>query len=210
MKNKIQLMVGLAAMLSFLAPVAEARSIYGIIGFDPGGFLISPDIDGFNVSISSRSRYSYYYKSEEIEGVASWAPMLRAGIRFDAQRVVTDLTIGGGSLIGGAFIAPVGALEARLRFRLRHNVMLGPQLGVVYVGEPDWQGDADISFSDTTGVDIGFGVTIGGQRRILFNGSLSYLAVSPLDVETGSGWRASDRELDISGAWLKLGVLFIL
>lgn len=191
----------------------EARSVYGTIAFEPLGVLFSPDIDGFTVSQTTRTRTGTRTTTrteiEEIEGIGSWAPMLKAGLRFDANILYVDVAAGGGGLINGAFVAPLGTLEAAARFKLGRAVTLGPYVAYVGVGEPEWVEDADVTFSSTDGVEFGLGFTAGG-RRAAFSASLGYLALSAVDVETGGEWTASDDELDLSGVFVKLGVRFFL
>ena len=187
----------------------HARSVYGMIDLTPASILISPDIEGFRVSRTSSSRYLTTTYTEEIEGFASLVPMARAGIRFDFKTGAADILAGGGFLWNEAFYAPLVTVESRLRFRVGRVVTLGPHLSYYMISEPTWDGIADVSFSDTSGMDIGVGLYVG-RGRVAFNGALSYLFLSPLDVTTGGGWVPSDHEVDLSGVLLRLGVTFAL
>ncbi len=184
---------------------AQARSVYGIIGVEPLSLLISPDIDGFSVTSRTRWRTA----TERIEGEGSFTPMLKGGVRFQSRPVIQDIVVGGGILVNDVFNAPIGTLESRTHFRLGRVFSMGPKLGVIMIGEPSWDGVSDVSLSSTAGIDIGLALSID-TRRVAFGVSLSYMALAPLDVETGGGWEASDNELDMSGAAIQLGVRFLL
>lgn len=121
----------------------------------------------------------------------------------------TDITLGVGGVINSAFVAPLGTLDVAARFKLGRAVTLGPQVSLVALGEPSWQGDADVMFSSTSGAQVGVGLTAGG-RRVAFGAELGYLFLSPMDVETGGAWRASDSKLDVSDVMLRLGVPLFL
>jgi hypothetical protein len=189
-------------VLSVQGASAQTRSVYGIIGVDPASFLASPDVDGFSVSRS----YGRYRSSQTVQGVGSWAPMLKGGLQFGSESTELTVTIGGGGLVNGVFTAGMAELALDLRFRLGRRVTLAPHLAAISISEPSWSGSADVSFSGTSGGAIGFDFTVGG-RRVAFDGCLSYVALSPIDVETGSGWTANSDELDLSGVLLRCGVL---
>jgi hypothetical protein len=192
--------------LSVQAASPETRSVYGILRVEPMSILVSPDAEGFSVSRKYRTSYYSYRASERVDGVGSWAPMVKGGLRFDSPKLATDLTVGVGALISPAFTAPMAELALDFRFNLGSIVTLGPHLALVTMGEPSWGGNADVSFSSASGAAGGVEVTVG-KKRVFFNASLSYLALSPCDVETGSGWTASSDELDFSGVLGRLGVL---
>jgi hypothetical protein len=153
--RKTARIVGIAVLLAGMTSGVEARNVYGTLAFESLSMLFSPDIDGFTVSRTTQSctgrRTIIRRDTEEIEGVGSWVPTLKAGIRLDANALY-----------------------------------------------------ADISFSSTSGAEIGVGLTDGGQRAA-FSVSIGYLMLSEIDVETNSGWGASDDEFDLSGPFLKLG-----
>ena len=184
---------------------AQARSVYGIIGVEPLSLLISPDVDGFTVTRQSPR----YTATESIEGGVSFIPMLKGGVRFRSRPVIQDIAVGGGVLVNDVFYAPVGVLESRTHFRIGRVFSMGPKLGLIMIDNPSWDGVSDVSLSGTSGIDVGLVVSID-TRRVAFGVSLSYMALAPLDVETGSGWVPSDNELDLSGAAFQLGVRFLL
>jgi hypothetical protein len=197
----------LAGSLVLAGRAEESRSIYGILEADPASVLLSPDVDGFSLTRSYSSRYYSYTMRESCSGIGSWAPMLRGGAGFVSNKLTTDVTIGGGALVNGCFVAPMGALSVDIRLRPNRLVTIGPHLALVTIGEPEWQGIADVSFSSTSGFEAGLDFTVG-KRRVAFGASLSYISLSPLDVTTEGGWVASSDQLDLSGAILKLGAVF--
>lgn len=84
MKYAARLVLAVTVFWGMSAIPSEARSVYGVISFDPLGLLISPDADGFRVSRSSTSRTSTRTfttsESEEVEGTGSWALCSREGL----------------------------------------------------------------------------------------------------------------------------------
>jgi len=199
-KNSI-VVVGLLLALGFFSNTAWALddgNTQFVLDVLPASFLVSPDMDGFRLSSSTRI--------ETIDGTGSYTPSLRAGIGFNTSKAQLDLTAGIGYLFNGAFTAPMYTGDLAGRFKIGEQITLGPHIGVIGFGEPDWDGNAQVSFSDSTGLMTG-AVLTAGNEAISFSLSVDYIDAS-FDVTTSGGWTANNSTLDISGAMVNAGAIF--
>ncbi len=184
----------------------RTRKVHGLIDVAPLSFLFSPDIEGFRVSRSDRN----WHITEEIEGFASVTPMIRLGLQLSPHnRSMLGFTVGGGALVNDAFTAPIGMLDARWQFKIGRHAAIGPRLGLMYIGEMEWEGIADVSFDSTAGALLGLEFTVGG-RIVEFAAAVGYCVLDDSDVETGGGWRPSSGSVDLSGVMVNLGARFRL
>lgn len=179
-----------------------------IIDLVPGGFLYSPDMDGFEVHKSGGG----YYESQSIEGYGSWMPNIRAGIRINAPAVSFDITGGGGYLLNGAISGPFALADLAANFHVGKKFSIGPHVGILSFGDLDWfdfdadyVSDADIKFSGTSGLMGGLVMNIGGPTAHFYL-ALDYIKAD-FDVETDSGWIANRDNLDLTGFGLQFGLL---
>jgi hypothetical protein len=176
-----------------------------VMDVSPGAFMISPDADGFSVTNTS----GWITWTESVDGTGSWAPNATLGVGYDAGDMMTiDLTGGGGFWVNEAFDATtflIGKISAA--FRLGKYFTLGAQAGVIHFNEPEWQGIAQVKFSDSDGFLAG-GAFTAGTDKISFYLSVEYMDIDPLDVTTSGGWQANSNELDLSGTMVNLGVKF--
>ena len=176
-----------------------------ILELVPIGFLFSPDMDGFEVHTSSSGSGWSYYQSEEIEGIGSWLPSARAGIRFNTPVCDFDLTGGGGYLWNGAVTGPFTVVDFAANFNAGKKFSIGPHVGLMSFGDLDWAEDADVDFEGSSGLVAGLVLNAGGKRARLYL-SIDYIEAE-FDVETGPGWTANDDTLDMSGFGIQAGLL---
>ena len=174
-----------------------------ILELVPGAFLFSPDADGFEVYYYN----GYYYESETIDGIGSWMPNLRAGLRINSPVVSFDFTGGGGYLVNGAVGGAFFMLDFATNFHVAKGFSIGPHIGVIpFYDELEWFGDADVEIYGHTGVMGGLVMTAGGSNARFYM-SLDYIQAD-FDVDIDNGWIVGDDTLDMSGLGLQLGVLF--
>jgi hypothetical protein len=178
-----------------------------IIDFIPGGFLYSPDMDGFSVSRSGGG----YYETQYIDGYASWMPNLRAGLRINSPAASFDITAGGGYLLNGAISGPFTLADFAVNFNSGKKFSIGPHVGIISFGDLDWNdfdsdyfSDPDIEFSGSSGLMGGLAMTFGGATSRFYLG-LDYIEAE-FDVETVSSWVANRTKLDLTGFALQLGL----
>lgn len=191
------IMVGV--ILNPLAPNANAGFIMEL---KPLAFLFSSDISDFK---ATRSTFGSSYEEVSIGGSASIIPQLKIGGGVDLHVMYLDFTTGIGFLFNNAFYASILTMDTALRLKVGRNVTIGPQFGIMRFN-PTWDDSSDINLKNDLGWIIGTGITIGA-RAASFSLSFDYISAS-FDVTTGSGWRANESSLDISGFAIQCGVLF--
>jgi len=181
--------------LMILLPASGFAETNLILSFTPGIFLYSPDADGFQVSDG--------VKTGEVEGYFSNKATLNIGVGFDTPELFVDLTGGIGYLYNSAFTAKMAMADLAFRFKIRREELTaGPHISIIKYS-PDWDGDADVSLSDDTGIISGLSMTMGSKAFSIM-ASLDYVKAS-FDVEKGVSLNGND--LDISGFAIQLGVL---
>ncbi len=169
--------------------------------------LISPDIDGFKVESHDSGSYYYYEESAEIEGFSSVGAILNMGLGIETRYIAVHLTGGAGYVFNGAFGTGVFTGETDLLFKIAPHFMMGPRAGVAFYA-PSWiatEGDVTLT-SEEPGLIAGYSIQAAWDK-IKAGVSVDYQS-GVFEVETGSGWQASDDELDISGVAVRLGVTF--
>lgn len=178
-----------------------------ILDFVPGGFLYSPDMDGFSVSKSGGG----YYETQIIDGYESWMPSLRAGLRINSPVASFDFTGGGGYLLNSAISGPFTLGDFAVNFNVGKNFSIGPHIGIISFGDLDWFdfdsdyfNEPDIEFSGSSGLMGGLAMTMGGSKSRFYL-SFDYIEAE-LDVKTDSGWVANRQMLDLTGFGLQLGL----
>lgn len=192
--------IALFLMLGLLVlPSAAAADVDFVLEINPLSYLISPDVDDFKASNG--------IILEEIDGVGSLYPTLKAGVGFESETMILDILGGVGYLWNDAFTANTfsGDLFLRLKVDRRGIFTVGPHLGLIYF-DPDYDGTARVSLDSDTGVVGGVAFTVGSPR-VAFSAALDYLSAK-FDVSTSGGWTASESELDLSGFQVILGVQF--
>lgn len=188
-------------MFLLLAMVMIPAKGYGqmglVVGVTPGIFLYSPDADGHEVRDG--------LKTEEIDGYLSNLATLNAGLAWDSKMFYLDLTGGVGYLYNSAFTGFLYMGDLAFRLKLPTEVLtLGPHVSIMAF-QPDWDGDADVSLSDTTGYAAGLALTVG-TKPFSFAASIDYLDAS-FEVES-ERLPVANEDLDISGLAVQVGVLF--
>ncbi len=191
-------MLVMAVLAAAAVPGTAAAELGFLVGVHPGSVLYSADVDGYTVADSRIT--------EELQSPLSTLPTLSAGLAWEAEWAYIDLTGGVGYLYNTVFSGFTYGGDLALRFKLPiETLTLGPHIGLIRL-KPDWDGDADVSLSDTTGTVAGLGVTVG-TRPMSVSVSMDYLDAS-LDATVDDGSGAAAGDLDLSGAALQVGVIF--
>jgi hypothetical protein len=171
--------------------------------FRPGSFLFSPDLDGFKVSNGA--------VTEKVDGTASYAPSINAGVGFKLDSVDLDITGGLGGFINSAFTGGFGQLDVAALFEFADGKLrLGPHVGYIHLTDADWKDNASIDLEGNAGFKGGLTLR-AGSKRVAFLANLDYVDVA-YDIKT-YGWTATDKngtvqtKLDMSGLLLDLGLI---
>jgi hypothetical protein len=190
----------LVLMLGLLVlPSAAATEVDFVLEINPLAYIISPDVDNFQVTNG--------FLMEEVDGIGSLYANLKAGFGFESETMIFDILGGAGYLWNDAFSANTfsGDLILRLKVDRRGIFTVGPHLGVITF-DPDYDGVGQIDLSSNTGWVGGVAFTVGSSR-VAFSAALDYLNAE-FDVSPSGGWTANQSELDISGFQVLLGVQF--
>lgn len=170
--------------------------------------LISPDLDGFEATRTTGGWFPIT-ETEEIEGVGSFFPTVRAGISIQSSRTVTNITVGAGGVVNGALGMPVVLADFAIHAKVGRRITLGAHIGPAYFFEPTWFGDADVDFaSGSFGGIAGFSMTFELTETIAFRVMVDGVYAEPFDVTGTNGWTLNQTDLDISGVGVGVGVLF--
>lgn len=190
----------LVLALGLLTLPSPARAdVDFVLEINPLSYLLSPDVDNFQVTDG--------ILLEEVEGIGSLYPNLKAGIGFESETMIFDILGGVGYLWNDAFTASTfsGDLILRLKVDRQGIFTVGPHVGFIYF-DPDYDGTAPVNLGSDTGLVGGVAFTVGSSR-VAFSAALDYLKAE-FDVSTSGGWTASQSQLDLSGFLVLLGVQF--
>lgn len=176
-------------------PAASVAETHFIIDVRPFSVLSSPALDD----------------NSTLEYGASWTPTLRTGIDVDFDHTVLTVTGGGGYLYnprsggGKDFSSSMFLADLALCLKIGRFVTIGPHLGVIHFGDPEYNESRNMELSSCTGGMVGLCATIG-NRRVAFSGSIDYISASG-DITSTDSTPLSDDEYDLSGVAAQLGVL---
>ena len=168
------LMLGLLGL-----PASSAAEVDFVLEVNPLSYVISPDVDNFTVTDG--------ILVEEIDGIGSLYPNLKAGVGFESETMIFDILGGVGYLWNDAFTATSfsGDLILRLKVDQRGIFTVGPHLGVIYF-DPTYDGVAQVRLGSDTGLVGGVAFTVGSPR-VAFTALLDYLSAK-FDVSTSGAW----------------------
>jgi hypothetical protein len=180
-------------------PSGAAAEVDFVLEINPLAYIISPDVDNFQVTNG--------FLLEEVDGIGSLYPNLKAGVGFESETMIFDILGGVGYLWNDAFSANTlsGDLILRLKVDRRGIFTVGPHLGLIYF-DPDYDGVGQVDLGSDTGWLGGVAFTVGSPR-VAFSAALDYLRAE-FDVSTSGGWTANQNQLDLSGFQVLLGVQF--
>ena len=173
-----------------------------VVDVRPGTLLIGGGGD-FMVRGTSDTGIGRLNEVEENSSLSTF-PNIRLGVGFEEGKSITDVTGLLGVMVNQRFRSLMVGGDASWLYKFRKNVAMGPHLGAVVLTQPEWSGDAEVTFSDSWAMLGGFQMSVGYD--ILFVFSIDYLLVQPFDVTTEGDWVASDEELDVSGVAIQFGI----
>ena len=173
-----------------------------VVDVRPGTLLIGGGGD-FKVRGTSDTGIGRLNEVEENSALSTF-PNIRLGVGFEEGKTITDVTGLMGIMVNQRFRSLMLGGDASWLYKFRKNVAMGPHLGAVVLTQPEWSGDAEVTFSDSWAMLGGFQMSVGYD--ILFVFSIDYLLAQPFDVTTEGDWVASDEELDVSGVAIQFGI----
>ncbi|HPG00650.1 MAG TPA: hypothetical protein PLE77_11320 [Kiritimatiellia bacterium] len=173
-----------------------------VVDVRPGTLLIGGGGD-FKVRGTSDTGIGRLNEVEENSSLSTF-PNIRLGVGFEEGKSITDVTGLLGVMVNQRFRSLMVGGDASWLYKFRKNVAMGPHLGAVVLTQPEWSGDAEVTFSDSWAMLGGFQMSVGYD--ILFVFSIDYLLAQPFDVTTEGDWVASDEELDVSGVAIQFGI----
>ena len=192
----------LIPVLLFAAVFSTFAATDIVVDVRPGTLLIGGGGD-FKVRGTSDTGIGRLNEVEENSSLSTF-PNIRLGVGFEEGKSITDVTGLLGVMVNQRFRSLMVGGDASWLYKFRKNVAMGPHLGAVVLAQPEWSGDAEVTFSDSWAMLGGFQMSVGYD--ILFVFSIDYLLAQPFDVTTEGDWVASDEELDVSGVAIQFGI----
>lgn len=200
MKRTVALVL-MAGLLSWLCGDALAEWDF-LLDVRPGAISVGSSGD-FKSKGPTSVRGERFEEIEKLSSVSTF-PNLKIGMGYDSIQWYFEVLGGIGILINDPFQATFLSADFAALYKYRKNLSIGPHGALLFFREPNWGGDADIEFSDSTGGMLGIQLLLGYDLLFVF--SLDYLFVQPFDVSEPGQWRASDNELNLSGVALQFGM----
>lgn len=192
MKHSKGIIVGI---LMFCLPSAVLAEIDLITDIVPGAIIANYQADAFSLVGAG---------GKETMSLVSSVPSAEIGIAIQQPEGSIDLKAGVGALLNSRLMSYTLAVNLGLTLEMQPSIMMGPHIGMIYYTEPDWWGDGDVTFSDSTGFTAGMHLTLGDKVAYIFSVDY-YTAV--FDIESvGSGWTTDQDELDMSGLAFRFGI----
>lgn len=201
MLKKISILVLFCNLCISTHSVTAGEDVKFILDIEPISFLRPNGAGGFSL-------HSEHNATEGIAlGTVAWTPHLKLGAGFKATELIgIDVTGGVGYLSGVEQLsAPFYLIDIKSNFRISSATTLGPHISYIIIDELDWDGEAVVAFSDTSGVLMGIAFT-AGPSKASFSISLDYANLNKTDYKTGGGWVGYDDPLDLSGWMINIGM----
>ena len=190
-KTYILILMALVAISQTAHTLAETDWAVDIL---PGALLANFSADEFIVTDAGRQ--------EEVSMLSS-VPSLAVGLAIERVRGYIDIKGGAGLVLNSQFSSFMFFGTAGIYSEIKPSILIGPHITIAQFSAPNWWGDADITFSDSTGYLVGMHMIAGDRISYLL--SVDYLSAA-FDVDPSSTAEASEPELDISGIAVQFGV----
>lgn len=179
--------------IGFAGLTASAGSDW-VVEVVPGAVVANLAADNFNVTGPN---------GKESLSIFSSIPNVTVGKAFDITEGYIDLKGGAGVLLNSRLGGYMFMGGGGLYLEAKPSILVGPHLYLTYFTEPEWWGDTDIKFSDSTGFMFGFHMAAGDRIGYLL--SLDYLSAK-FDVRDRNGADVSEDQLDLSGITVQFGI----
>jgi hypothetical protein len=140
----------------------------------------------------------------EEAGTLNTIPTIRLGGGYDTPSWYFNGVGLVGVVVNSRFNTITYGADAAAQYKYRKNVMVGPHLSYLFLPEPSWSGDAEVTFSDSYAFLPGVQFSVGYD--VLFVFSVDYLMAQPFDVTAEAPWRLDDDQVDISGLMFQFGM----
>lgn len=193
----------LALALSWAGP-APAADFDLILDARPGTLLIS---QGADLRVLGPDQFNPTRVTIiEEAGTLNTIPNLRLGAGFDTKNWYLDASGLLGVLVNSRYNGVLYGADAAAQYKYRKNVNIGPHASFMLFPAPDWSGDGEVEFSDSTAWLLGGQCSIGYD--VLFVFTIDYMFADPFDVESKNPavWQLDEDEVDISGLCVQFGV----
>ncbi|OVE74434.1 hypothetical protein BVX94_00340 [bacterium B17] len=182
-------------MLLCCLPVSVLAEIDLIADIVPGAIIANYNADAFSLEGS---------QGKETMSLVSSVPSAEIGIAWQQPEGSIDLKAGVGALLNSRLMSYTMAVNLGLTLEMQPSIMIGPHIGMIYYSEPEWWGDGEITFSDSSGVTLGMHMNLGDKVAYMF--SVDYYS-AVFDIESiGAGWTTDQDELDMSGLAFRFGI----
>jgi len=143
---------------------------------------------------------------QEKPSVFSVMPNVAIGADIATTAGYLDLKAGTGLLLNSSlysymFYGTVGWYQ-----EIKPSIFFGPHAGITYFPAPDWWGNTEIEFTDTTGFVLGLHFSAGDKISYLV--SVDYFSMA-FDVDMATlpaNTTVSDKSLDMSGIAAQFGL----
>lgn len=175
-----------------------------IVDVRPASLLVNWNADQFKLKGPAKFRDGVEYETIEEPNSVSTVPNMKLGVGIDTGNAYIDLTGGAGLLVNDRFRSLMLNVDGAYQFKFQKNVLFGPHLGLGYFTSPEWYGDAEVDFSDSSGLLLGLQLSVGFD--ILFTFAVDYAYIQPFDATTKNEWVASEDEVDFSGLLFQFGM----
>jgi hypothetical protein len=182
------------ALACFL-PVAAIAELDLIADIVPGAIIANYKADAFSLVGPA---------GKETMSLVSSVPSAELGFVLHQPEGSIDFKVGVGALLNSRLLSYTLDANVGLTLELQPGIMMGPHLGIIYYTEPNWWGDGDVTFSDSSGVTAGIHLSMGDKVAYLFSVDY-YSAVFDIE-EVGPGWTTDQDELDMSGLAFRFGI----
>jgi hypothetical protein len=184
--------------------LAQAAEFDLILDARPGTLLIS---EGADLRVLGPDQFDPAQVTIiEEAGTLNTFPNIRLGAGFDTRDWYIDASGLLGVLVNSRYNGVLYGADVAAQYKYRKNVNVGPHLSLMMLPAPEWSGDGEVEFSDSTAWVLGAQCSIGYD--VLFVFSVDYMLADPFDVESGDPgvWLLDEDEVDISGLAVQFGV----
>jgi len=195
---KLSIMLSLLAGVCLVPTPVPAEDQYWVVNVQPASILVGLKTGDFQVMLADGRTAG--------PTTLSTMPNIAAGVGFGLEKMDVEVTAGAGLVINGSFLSYMLNAQGALYFRPSSapSFTMGPHLGIIYFSAPDWQGNAQASFSGSAGIIGGFHVTLGDRISYLF--AVDYIKASYKANFTGAVPPSGGNSLDMDGLAVQFGI----
>ena len=165
MSNRFSSLWLASVLLLALCPGSRG-DVDWLVDILPGTALATLGADGFSVTGAD---------GKERLSLISTLPNVSAGCVIELPKVNVDVKLGAGLLLNSKISAYFLQLIVGFGSEIRPSIFVGAHAGLTYFTEPEWWGDTDVEFSDTTGFIVGMHLVTGDRISYLLSLDYAFL-----------------------------------